>query len=31
LVQILVQQLEGTLQVNSRWGTEFSLNFCGLS
>lgn len=31
LVEILAQQIEGTLQVNSRWGTEFSLRFCEIS
>jgi two-component sensor histidine kinase len=31
LVDILAQQLEGTLQVNSRSGTEFSLIFSELS
>ena len=31
LVEILAQQLEGTLQVNSHLGTEFSLRFCEIS
>jgi two-component sensor histidine kinase len=31
LVEILANQLEGTLQVNSRCGTEFSLKFRELS
>jgi hypothetical protein len=31
LVEILAKQLEGTLQVNSHFGTEFSLRFSELS